>query len=79
MPEYDQLVGYIVRQMVSEPEAVQVTAERQGHRVVVRTKTAPGDLGKIIGRNGRHIEAIRMVVRSASLRPRDRVHVEVSD
>ncbi|MGC1183871.1 MAG: KH domain-containing protein [Candidatus Dormiibacterota bacterium] len=79
MPEYGELVRYMVQQIVSRPEAVEVGVEQDSHRVTVRIKTAPEDLGKLIGRGGRHIEAVRMVVRSASLRPRDRVYIEVSD
>ncbi|MGA9776371.1 MAG: KH domain-containing protein [Candidatus Dormiibacterota bacterium] len=36
-------------------------------------------MGRVIGRQGRHVDAIRMVVRAASLRDRDRVQVEVQD
>ncbi|HVC22501.1 MAG TPA: KH domain-containing protein [Candidatus Dormibacteraeota bacterium] len=79
MPDYGELVRYMVQQMVSQPEAIEVDVEQGSHRVTVRIKTAPEDLGKLIGRGGRHIEAVRMVVRSASLRPRDRVYIEVSD
>jgi predicted RNA-binding protein YlqC (UPF0109 family) len=79
MPDYAELVRYMVQQMVSEPEQVRVEQEQDGHRAVVRVETAAVDLGKVIGRNGRHIEAIRMVVRAASLRNRDRVQVEVRD
>jgi len=79
MPDYGELVSYMVKQMVSEPEQVRVVTEQDGHRASVRVATAPGDLGKVIGRNGRHIEAIRMVVRAGSLRNRDRVQVEVVD
>ncbi len=79
MPDYAELVSYMVKQMVSEPDQVRVESEQEGHRAVVRVETASADLGKVIGRNGRHIEAIRMVVRAASLRNRDRVQVEVRD
>ncbi|MDA8332775.1 MAG: KH domain-containing protein [Candidatus Dormibacteraeota bacterium] len=79
MPDYGELVSYMVKQIVSEPDQVQVVTEQDAHRASVRIATAPGDLGKVIGRNGRHIEAIRMVVRAASLRSRDRVQVEVVD
>jgi hypothetical protein len=79
MPDYGELVRYMVQHIVSQPDAVEVGVEQEGHRVTVRIQTAPEDLGKLIGRGGRHIEAVRMVVRSASLRPRDRVNIEVRD
>ncbi len=79
MPDYGSLVRYMVESMVTKPDEVQVEEVRDGHRVTVRIRTSPDDLGKLIGRGGRHIEAIRLVTRAASLRPRDRVFVEVRD
>jgi hypothetical protein len=79
VPDYGELVRFMVEHIVSQPESVEVAVHQDGHRVTVRVRTAPSDLGKVIGRSGRHIEAIRMVVRAASLRPRDRVYVEVRD
>jgi len=79
MPDYGELVRFMVQQLVNQPDRVEVGVEQDGHRVTVRIQTAPEDLGKLIGRGGRHIEAIRMVVRAASLRPRDRVYIEVRD
>lgn len=79
MPDYGELVRFMVQQMVGRPDSVEVGVTQDGHRVTVRIQTAPDDLGKVIGRGGRHIEAVRMVVRAASLRPRDRVYVEVRD
>lgn len=79
MPDYGELVRFMVQQMVSQPDAVEVAVEQEAQRVTVRIKTAPDDLGKLIGRGGRHIEAVRMVVRAASLRSRDRVYIEVLD
>ncbi len=79
MPDYRELVSHIVRQLVSRPDDVRVEIEGQGRHYMVRIWTAPEDLGRVIGRQGRNVEAIRMVVRSASLRSRDRVQVEVVD
>jgi predicted RNA-binding protein YlqC (UPF0109 family) len=79
MPDYGQLVDYMVKKIVTEPDSVAVEVAHEGHRAVVRVTASPQDLGKVIGRKGRHIEAIRMVVRAASLRSRDRVQVEVRD
>ncbi len=79
MPDYRELVSHIVRQLVSRPDDVRVEIEAQGHHYMVRVWTAPEDLGRVIGRQGRNVEALRMVVRSASLRSRDRVQIEVVD
>ncbi len=79
MADYGELVTHIIRQIVSRPEDVRVEVEGDGHHYLVRVRTAPEDLGRVIGRQGRHVDAIRMVVRAASLRDRDRVQVEVED
>ena len=79
MPDYSELVSHIVRELVSRPDDVRVEIEGQGHHYLVRIWTAPEDLGRVIGRQGRNVEALRMVVRSASLRSRDRVQIEVVD
>lgn len=79
MPDYAELVRHIVGQIVSRPDDVRVELEGAGHHYLVRVWTAPADLGRVIGRQGRHVDAIRLVVRAASLRSRDRVQVEVED
>ena len=56
------VVEVVARALVDNPDAVQVTeAERRGTTVLELT-TAPGDMGKIIGRQGRTAAAIRTLV-----------------
>jgi len=70
-----ELVEYIVSALVDEPEAVQVTEERHGDSVVVRVRVAQGETGKVIGRQGRVIQAIRSLVKVAAVR--EGVHADV--
>jgi predicted RNA-binding protein YlqC (UPF0109 family) len=63
-----ELVEYIVTSLVDDPEAVQVTEERRGDSVLLRVKVADGETGKIIGRQGRIIQAIRALVKVAAVR-----------
>ncbi len=79
MPDYAEIVRYLVTAMVDRPEAVQVTADGEDDRVRVLVQVAPEDVGTVIGRHGRHIEAIRMVVRSAAIRANQRVQVEIAE
>ena len=59
----EELLAYLARGLVSEPDAVQVTrAERDG-AVVLELRVAPGDVGKVIGRQGRVVRALRTVAR----------------
>src|ERR1700730_16404706 len=77
MHDYTDLVSYIIKAMVSKPEDVKV-AMIEGERTNrVEVTLANDDVGKVIGRGGRHIDAIRAVGRAAALKNHDRVLVEI--
>ncbi|MDR5710213.1 MAG: KH domain-containing protein [Armatimonadota bacterium] len=68
------LVEYVVRGLVDHPEAVRVEEEEH----VVRVHVAPEDRGKVIGRNGRVIQALRTLARVAA-RGTGTVQVEIAE
>ena len=78
MTDYGDLAGYITKTIVTDKDAVVVRVRPGGRQTVVEIKVAPDDMGKIIGKNGRNIDAIRAVVRAAGLRHRQRVQVDVA-
>ena len=78
MTDYAELTTFIVRSMVAEPDQVQVRLRPGGRQSVVEIKVAPDDMGKIIGKGGRNIDALRAVIRAAGLRHRQRVQVDVA-
>jgi uncharacterized protein len=78
MTDYADLTAYIVNTIVDDKDAVEIRLKPGGRQTVVEIKVAPDDMGKIIGKNGRNIDAIRAVVRSAGLRNRERVQVDVA-
>lgn len=64
-----EVLEYVARAIVDEPDAVQVTEEVEGERsVVLRLRVAPDDMGKVIGKRGRTVRAIRSLVRAAGSR-----------
>lgn len=71
------LVEYVVRGLVSQPAAVRVEATERERMLVVEVRVAPDDVGKVIGRRGRVIGALRTVARTAAARAGRRVHVEI--
>ena len=72
-----ELVEYLARRLVDEPDAVRVEeVEREGD-LVIELHVAPDDVGKVIGRQGRIVRALRQVIRAAATRERRRVYVEV--
>ena len=73
-----ELILVPARSLVDDPSQVSVeeTADDRGE-VVYEIKVAPDDMGKIIGRQGRVIKAVRTVVKAAAIRTGKRVSVEV--
>ena len=64
---------------MSNPSAVTVEARPRGRSTIVTLQVAEEDMGKLIGKTGRNIEAVRAVVRAAGLRHHQRVQVELKD
>jgi predicted RNA-binding protein YlqC (UPF0109 family) len=71
------LVLYLARQLVDEPDAVRVEEVEQDGDVVLRLHVAEGDKGKVIGRQGRIVRALRTVVRASAGRTDRRVLLEI--
>ncbi len=79
MAQLENLLLVLARSLVDEPERVEVSGTETGTRVDLELRVASGDMGRIIGRQGRTIRAIRSVVKAASVKLGKRVNVEVSD
>ena len=71
------LVELVARSLVDHPQAVVVHEVGGAHTTVLELRVAPEDLGKIIGRGGRVIKAIRILARAAATRRGTRVTVEI--
>jgi len=78
--DYKALVEYVAKSLAEKPEEVLVESfERGGGTVAIKVKLADGDVGRFIGKAGRNIEAIRTLVRVASLKDRKRVFVDLAN
>ncbi len=74
-----KVVEVIVRALVDQPDSVRVTeSERRGTTVFSLT-TAPGDMGKIIGRQGRTAAALRTLVAVTAEKHGKRVQLDIRD
>ncbi len=80
MPQADlrALVEFLTRGFVEHAEAVSVRASERDRVVFIEIRVAPEDVGKVIGRRGRVIGAIRTLAKAAALRSGRRVVVEVA-
>jgi uncharacterized protein len=72
-----EVLEYLARNLVDDPDAVEVTEVRSDAGVVLRLKVAPEDMGKVIGRGGRMARSIRAVVRAAATKAGVQASVEI--
>ena len=72
-----ELVEYLVRRLVDEPDAVRVEEVERDGELVLELHVAKDDVGKVIGRQGRIARALRTVVRAAAARGDRRVLLEI--
>ncbi len=75
----DELVAWIARELVDDPEQVRVERVERDDAVVLRLHVAPDDIGKVIGRQGRMARALRALVRTASARSETRLLLEIAE
>jgi uncharacterized protein len=75
-----ELLEFLARSLVAEPDAVVVTeAEEIEGEVVLEVEVAEDDLGRVIGRGGRVANALRSVMKAAATREEKRVVVDILD
>ena len=72
-----ELVEVIAKALVDQPDEVSVTEKKEGRTTVLELHVAEGDMGKVIGKQGRIAKAIRSVVKAASLNENKKVDVEI--
>ena len=73
------VVEVVVRALVDHPEAVKVHESSRRGMMVLELKTAPGDMGKIIGRQGRTAAALRTLVAVTAERHGLRAQLDIRD
>lgn len=76
----DELLEYLARQLVEEPDAVKVDRfEEEDGTVVLELAVGSDDYGRIIGRRGRTANALRTVIKASAVRREQRVLVDIVD
>jgi predicted RNA-binding protein YlqC (UPF0109 family) len=74
-----ELVEFLARQLVDDPDAVRVERVERDGDLVLQLHVAPDDVGKVIGRHGRTVRALRTVVRATGVREQRRVLLEIAE
>ena len=74
-----ELLLYMAKNLVDDPDAVTVTETSDEDGKVLQLHVAPGDMGKIIGRQGRVAKEIRTIVKTVAKQTGDKITVEIVD
>ena len=74
-----ELLVYIARSLVSEPDAVVVEEKQSDDSIVLELHVAPQDMGKVIGRQGKIAREIRTLVKAVAQRSGKKVSVDIVD
>jgi hypothetical protein len=72
-----ELVEYFAKALVDHPERVRVTQVEGAQSVLLELHVAPEDLGRVIGKEGRIVDAIRVLLRAGAARRGKRVILEI--
>ena len=73
------LLTYLVQNLVDHPDEVNVTERVVDDETVLEVRVADGDMGKVIGRQGRIVRQIRVLMKAVGKRQGKKVSVEILD
>ncbi len=73
----DELLKFIAQSMVDHPEAVEVTVNEKETATVLQLHVAESDMGKVIGKQGRIVKAVRTVMKAAASNENKKVIVDI--
>ena len=77
MVAVDELVREIARALVDEPESVDVQSVQRDENTVLRLRVAPGDVGKVIGKQGRTARSVRTILGAVSMKLHHRYTLDI--
>ena len=77
MQDLADLVEFVAKALVDDPDAVEVKLVEDERAVVIELSVAPDDLGKVIGREGRTARAMRTLLAASSVRHEKRAVLEI--
>lgn len=79
MPDYEALVRYIVERLVTKPDEVDIRSFEGDGTIKISIKVASEDIGRIIGKKGSTINAIRLIAKSSAVKSNDKVDVDIEE
>jgi predicted RNA-binding protein YlqC (UPF0109 family) len=73
------VVEHVTKALVDDPEAVHISETIGRGSILIELLVAPGDIGRVIGRKGRHINAMRTLARVLGAKWGKRVSLEITE
>ncbi|WP_366223638.1 KH domain-containing protein [Chlamydia buteonis] len=75
----EEFVAYIVKNLVADPETVEIRSiqDESGESIKLEIRVAPDDIGKIIGRRGNTIHALRTILRRVCARLKKKIQIDL--
>jgi len=77
MDELSEIISFITKALVDDPDAVEVQTVEGDKTLIVELTVAPTDLGKVIGKDGRTARAMRTLLSATSARQSKRAVLEI--
>ena len=74
-----ELLLYMAKNLVDDPEAVTVTEVTDEEGKILQLRVAPGDMGKVIGRQGRIAKEIRTIIKTVAQRTGEKITLDIVD
>ncbi|HMM05318.1 MAG TPA: KH domain-containing protein [Clostridiales bacterium] len=71
------LIEYIARSLVTNPEAVKVTESKNDRTTILELSVAPEDMGKVIGKQGRIARSIRTVLKAYATKNKEKASLDI--
>lgn len=73
----EELVAYIAKNLVNDPEQVTINTKKTGNSTTIELHVARGDMGRVIGKNGRVANAIRSLLRVVATQKNARINLDI--
>ncbi|MCS7056113.1 MAG: KH domain-containing protein [Thermoflexales bacterium] len=74
-----ELVEYVAKGLVDQPDKVKVTESADRDTIFLELHVAPGEVGRVIGREGKLANSVRALLRISAVRLRKRVVLDIRD
>ena len=74
-----EFLEYVAKQLVDNPDSVQISEEEKDNKVIFKIKVAQPDIGKIIGKQGRTAQSMRVLLSAVAAKSGKRAILEVED